>query len=139
MNVSGTLQLETVEGTGLRFRARFPKGEIVYDNGPEAIAAGPMVALLGAVAACGAMDVISILRKKRLDVTGYEIAIEAARAEEHPKRWTAITLVHRVTGHAVPLAAVEEAVRLSATKYCGARATLDPGMPVTDRCEVIEG
>jgi putative redox protein len=139
MTTQGTLQLQTVEGTGLRFEARFPKFAITIDSGPEAVAAGPMLNLLGAIAACGAMDVISILRKKRLEITGYEVAMEAERAETHPKRYTAIRLVHRVTGRDVPLAAVEEAVRLSAERYCSVRFTLDPDMPITDRCEVAEG
>ena len=51
----------------------------------------------------------------------------------------AIRLVHRVKGRDVPLAALEEAVRLSAERYCSVRHTLDPAMPITDRCEVVEG
>jgi putative redox protein len=83
--------------------------------------------------------VISILRKKRLEVTGYEVEMDADRSEEHPKRYTAIRLIHRVKGRDVPLAALEEAVRLSAERYCSVRHTLDPAMPITDRCEVTEG
>ena len=139
MTNQGMLQLQTVTGTGLRFEARFADSAITLDSGPGAVAASPMLHLLGAIAACGAMDVISILRKKRLEITGYEVAMEAERAETHPKRFTAIRLVHRVTGRNVPLAAVEEAVRLSAERYCSVRHTLDPGMPITDRCEVVEG
>ncbi len=105
----------------------------------SATAASPVLQLLGAIGACAAMDVISILRKKRLDVTAYEVSMSAERAETHPKRYTSIQLVHRVTGHGVPLAAVEEAVRLSAERYCSVHHTLDPAMPVTSRCEVAEG
>ncbi len=138
MRTEGTLHLQSVEGTGLRFEARFPKFSFTVDSGPDAVAPGPMVNLLTAIAACGAMDVISILRKKRLEVTGYEVAMEGERAETHPKRYTSVTLVHRVTGRNVPLDAVEHAVRKSAEKYCSVRHTLDPAMPVTERCEVIE-
>lgn len=139
MNYQGTLQLQTVEGRGMRFEARLQDHAITFDSGPEAVAAGPMAHLLGAIAACAAMDVISILRKKRLEITGYEVAMQAERAETHPKRFTSVTLVHRVTGRGVPLAAVEEAVALSAGKYCSVRFTLDPDLAVTDRCEVAEG
>lgn len=140
MTIQGTLELETVEGTGLRFAARFATSAhaVVYDSGPEATAANPVLNLVGALAACHAMDVISILRKKRLDVTGYAVAIEAERAETHPRRLTAVTLVHRVSGRGVPLAAVEEAVRLSEERYCSVHHTLDPAMPMTTRCEVTE-
>jgi putative redox protein len=138
MATQGTLQLISVEGTGLRFDARFPKHTIPFDSGPEATAGSPMLHLLGSIGACVAMDVISILRKKRLEVTGYTVEMTGERAEQHPKRFTSVTLVHRVTGRGVPLAALEEAVRLSAERYCSVHFTLDPAMPVTSRCEVVE-
>lgn len=138
MKVQATLQLDPLGGTGLRFEARFPKHSFVMDSGPEATAANPTHHLLAAIAACGAMDVVSILRKKRLDVTGYVVEVEGERAETHPRRYTSVTLVHRVTGRGVPLEAVEEAVRLSAERYCSVRHTLDPAMPITERCEVAE-
>ena len=140
MNIQSTLELKTVEGTGLRFEARFGTSPhtITYDSGPDATAANPVLNLVGALAACHAMDVISILRKKRLEVTAYTVAVEAERAETHPKRLTSVTMVHRVTGRAVPLAAVEEAVRLSEERYCSVHHTLDPALPTSSRCEVIE-
>ena len=139
MTSQGTLRLQTVTGTGLRFEARLGRHTVVFDSGPESEAASPVLHLLGSIAACGAMDVISILRKKRLEVTGYDVEVTGERSESHPKRFTAVTIVHRVAGRGVPLEALEEAVRLSATRYCSVRATLDPAMPVTDRCEVVEG
>jgi putative redox protein len=139
MTTQGTLHLKSVEGTRLEFEARFPKFTIPFDSGPEARAANPMLNLLGSIAACVAMDVISILRKKRLAITGYTVEMSAERAEQHPKRYTSVTLVHRVTGHDVPLEALEEAVRLSQERYCSVHFTLDPAMPVTSRCEVAEG
>lgn len=139
MTIQGMLQLQSVEGTGLRFEAKFPSATIAFDSGPQATAAGPMLNLLASLAACEAMDVISILRKKRLAVTAYEVSMSAERAETHPKRYTAIQFVHRVTGHDVPLAALEEAVRLSEERYCSVHHTLDPALPITSRCEVVEG
>jgi len=139
MKTLGTLHLMSVEGTGLRFEARFPKFSYLLDSGPDATAASPVVQLLGAIGACAAMDVISILRKKRLEITAYEVEMEAERAETHPKRLTSVALVHRVTGRSVPIEALEEAVRLSAERYCSVRHTLDPNLPLTDRCEVVEG
>lgn len=138
MKTQATLHLESVEGTGLRFEARFPKHSFHMDSGPEATAANPTHHLLAAIGACTAMDVISILRKKRLEVTAYVVELEGERAETHPRRYTSVAVVHRVTGRGVPLEAVEEAVRLSAERYCSVRHTLDPDMPVTERCEVIE-
>lgn len=139
MSENGTLHLTTVDGTGLHFEARFASGSVAYDSGPGATACNPVLNLLGALAACEAMDVIGILRKKRLAVTAYEVEMRGTRAEEPPRRFVAIELVHRVTGRGVPLEAVEEAVRLSESKYCSVRHTLDPAMPVRSTCEVREG
>jgi putative redox protein len=140
MNVSGSLVLQTIEGTGLRFEARFASGARgLFDSGPGAVAPSPVESLLGALAACEAMDVIGILRKKRLHVTAYEVVMSGERAESPPKRFRSITLTHRVTGRAVPLAAVEEAVRLSEQKYCSVHHSLDPQMHIESRIEVLEG
>lgn len=140
MNVLGTLSLQTVEGAGLLMEARFASGKSVrYDSGPDATIANPVEALLGALAACEAMDVICILRKKRIDVTAYDVAMDGERAETPPKRFTAITLTHRITGRGVPRDAVEEAVRLSEEKYCSVHHSLDPAMRITNRVEILEG
>jgi len=82
-----------------------------------------------AIAGCMAMDVISILRKKRQAVTGYDIAISGERRTEHPKAYTRIEIVHRVSGRDVSLKAVEEAVELSRTKYCSVQSSIHPGSP----------
>lgn len=140
MSITGTLQLQTVEGTGLRFGARFASGfETTFDSGPTAGSPSPPEHLLGALAACEAMDVISILRKKRLEVTAYEVVLSGERAVAPPRRFVSIELLHRVTGHGIPASAVEEAVKLSESKYCSVHFTLDPNLPVRSRWEVIEG
>ena len=140
MSVQGTLSLQTVAGTGLLVEARFASGKTTqFDSGPDAIVPNPVETLLGALAACEAMDVICILRKKRIDVTAYSVEMHGERAEAPPRRYTSITLTHRVTGPAVPRDAVEEAVRLSDEKYCSVRHTLDPELAVTSRVEIIEG
>jgi putative redox protein len=84
----------------------------------------PMELLLTALAGCTAMDVISILRKKKQDVTGLEVQVEGTRGDEHPKVYTDITVHFIVTGRYVKPAAVERAIELSRDKYCGAATTL---------------
>lgn len=84
----------------------------------------PMELLLVGLAGCTAMDVISILQKKRQDVTDFEVRVNGERAADHPKVFTDITLEFVITGRAVDPAAVERAVELSATKYCSAQAML---------------
>mgnify|MGYP003346051591 CR=1 FL=1 len=84
------------------------------------------------------MDVIEILRKKRQQVTAYEIRMEGMRSEEHPRRYIAITLVHRITGHGVDRTAVEHAMALSSEKYCSVHHSLAKDIVFSQRAEVIE-
>jgi len=73
---------------------------------------------------CTGMDVISILQKKRQDVTDFEVTAEIKRADQHPKVFTKILITYTVTGKNLDRDAVERAVELSETKYCGAQAML---------------
>lgn len=133
--LQGSLTLESV-ATGLQFRARFGEFTHLLDSGESAIAPSPVMALLESLAACEAMDVIGILRKRRLEVTAYRIEMSGERAEGHPRRFLAIRLVHHVSGRDIDAAAVTEAIRLSETKYCSVRHTLDPGLRVEHLVEV---
>ncbi len=134
-DVRGTLTLESID-SGLRFRAEFGSFHHILDSGEQAVGPSPLMALLEALAGCVAMDVVSILRKKRLVVTDYRVEMLAERSETHPKRFTSVSLVHHVTGRAIDPATVAETVRLSDEKYCSVRHTLDPALRVTHRIEV---
>ena len=139
MNKTAHLELETVQGTGLRFRVRTDTGfEYRLDSGADATAPSPVDVLLASLGGCTGMDVIFILRKKRLDVTAYSIDLVGQRRDDHPKAYTAMEVVHRVRGRGLPRAAVEEAVRLSEEKYCSVHATIAPGVKLTSRVEVEE-
>jgi len=132
------LALETVEGSGLRFAVRAGDFSLKLDAGPEAEAASPMQALLAALGGCTAMDVISILRKKRQQVTGYEVEVTGERrTSEHPKVFTRIEIVHRVRGRDISPAAVADAIQLSDTRYCSVHAMLEHGVPITSRFEIV--
>jgi putative redox protein len=76
------------------------------------------------VAGCTAMDVISILQKKRQEVTGFTVQVHATRAEDHPRKFLKMTIEYIVTGNNIDPQAVERAVQLSEEKYCSSIATL---------------
>jgi putative redox protein len=84
----------------------------------------PMELIAIGLAGCTAMDVISILQKKRQDVTGFEVRVHATRADEHPKVFTHITIEYLIEGRNLDPVAVERAMELSETKYCPAQAML---------------
>lgn len=98
----------------------------------------PMELMLTSLAGCTGMDVISILRKKRQDVTGFEVQVEGTRADEHPKVYTDIHVHFVVKGRNIDPAAVERAIELSRDRYCGAAATLRHTAEMTYTNEIIE-
>jgi putative redox protein len=97
-----------------------------------------MELMLVSLAGCTAMDVISILRKKRQDVTGFEVRVQADRADKHPKVFTALRLHYVVSGNGVQAAAVERAMQLSAETYCPAQAMLGQVAPLSMSYEIID-
>jgi putative redox protein len=139
MSEQATLKLATVEGDGLRFEAEFPRGTIVMDSGAHSTHPNPVQHLMTSLAACMGIDVIGILRKKRLKVTSYAIDMSGERAETPPRRYTRITLTHRITGRAIPRKAVEDAIQLSTDTYCSVHHTLRPDLPVDNVIEITEG
>ena len=138
MSQEGTLRLLTVQGDGIQFEARFDTGTLVMDSGKGVHHPSPVQTLLAAVATCQAMDVIVVLRKKRQQVTAYEVRMSGERVAESPRRFTAITLVHRITGRGLQRAAAEEAVRL-AHKHCSVSHSLRPDIVLTNEIELLEG
>jgi putative redox protein len=98
----------------------------------------PMELMALSLAGCTAMDVISILRKKRQDVTDFEVHVDAPRAEEHPKVFTRATIDYIVTGHGVDEIAVVRAIQLTAESYCPAHAMLSKIMPIDLHYQIFE-
>lgn len=98
----------------------------------------PMELLLTGLAGCTAMDVVSILAKKRQKITGFAVQVHADRADTHPKVFTAIHLHYVVRGEGIDPAAVQRAMELSANTYCPAQAMFAQVAPITMDFEVIE-
>ncbi len=90
----------------------------------------PMELMLISLLGCTAMDVISILRKKRQVVTDFEVKGHAERAPKHPKVFTEVTIEYHVTGKNVDEAAVRRSIELSAIRYCPAQGMLAKVVPI---------
>jgi putative redox protein len=119
----------TLEGDGYRFIGTTNSGHtIVLDDAAGNTGARPADLVPLAVAGCTAFDVISILRKKRQDVSHYSVDAESQQMAEHPNAFTRIDVVHVVRGAGLDPAAVARAVELSATKYCSVGSTLSSGI-----------
>ena len=98
----------------------------------------PLQLMAIGLAGCTGMDVISILKKKRQEVTQFEVNAEVERASEHPKVFTKIVLAYKVTGKNIDPQAVERAVELSETKYCGAQAMLRQTAEITHTITIVQ-
>jgi len=98
----------------------------------------PLELLAIGIAGCTAMDVISILAKKKQDVRDFEVLVHADRAEEHPKVFSHLTIEYVVSGKGIERAAVERAVELSETKYCSAQAMFKKVAPMELKITVKE-
>ena len=98
----------------------------------------PLELMAVSLAGCTAMDVISILLKKKQEVTAFEVKVHAVQALEFPKVFTQAVITYLVTGHAVDEAAVLRAIELTATKYCPAQAMLGKVVPMELVFEIYE-
>jgi putative redox protein len=101
------------------------------DFGGSDAAARPKELLLLALGGCTAIDVISILQKKRVALDGFEIHITAEQRDEQPQVFTKIHLEYVVRGEDIRPHDVERAIELSETKYCSVSAMLRPAVPIT--------
>lgn len=128
VNWKGAMTFESNPPSGVKF---------VMDAYPESggsnLGPTPLEAMLSSVAACSAMDVISILHKKKQKVTGYRIEVDGERGPEgiHPRPYLKLVVRHVISGENLDPAAVARAVELSDTKYCTVISTLRQGPEVT--------
>ena len=100
---------------------------IVYGDDPERGELSPAETVAVSLAACSAMDVVSIAAKKRQEITRYEIHVEVTQREEYPQVFTRAEVIHEVEGPVVDEAAIRRSIELSATKYCPVNAMLSSG------------
>ena len=120
----------TLDGDAMRFVAGSGSGHsLVLDDGEGNAGFRPAELVPIAAAACTAMDVISILRKKRQIVTGYEVrAVAEQREGATPAVFTRIEIEHVVDGPDLDVEAVRRSIELSATRYCAVGGTLSTGI-----------
>ncbi len=105
------------------------------ETGGHSTGARPMEVLLMGLLGCTAMDVISILQKKRQNVAGLQVFATGERAAEHPKYYTKIHLEYVAKGD-VQGEALARAIQLSEEKYCSAIATVRGKAEITSSFRV---
>jgi len=128
---------------GMAFEADVPSGngftmDATVESGGQNLGPSPVEALLSSVAACSAMDVVSILEKKRQVVTDYHIEVEWTRPPQgqFPRPVLSIVVRHVLKGENLDPRAVAKAVELSDKKYCSVIATLRKCPPVVSEFRI---
>jgi putative redox protein len=128
---------------GLQFAGTASSGHaIVMDGDPEVggnnTAPEPMELLLLGLGGCSGMDVVSILRKKRQDITGLEINVKGEQADTFPKKFIDIDLELVVKGKNISEDAVKRSIELSMNKYCSVKASLEGSAKVRFSYKILQ-
>ncbi|MFH0990073.1 MAG: OsmC family protein [bacterium] len=114
---------------------------LTMDGAPELggtlAGATPKELVLIGLAGCTSMDVIPMLKKRRANVTGFELKATGIEREEHPRAFTEIHLEYIFYGEGIKPADVERAIDLSMTKYCSVSAMLKPQVKITHSYKII--
>jgi len=98
----------------------------------------PKPFMLLSLGGCTGMDVISILKKMRVDIDEFNVRVEGELTEEHPKHFIKIHVVYEFTGKDLPLEKLKKAVELSEERYCGVSAVYKKTMEMTSEIVVKE-
>jgi putative redox protein len=103
------------------------------DRGPR-----PKPLMLVALAGCTAMDVVSILRKMRVDFDDFDVVVEANNTTEHPKHYDKINVIYKIWGKDLPLDKIKKAVKLSGDRYCGVSFVYKKAIELTSEIVINE-
>ena len=128
---------------GITFAAKTETGPWVTMDGPGSFGgsdggARPKELILFALGGCTGSDVVSILKKKRVSLEGFEIRLSGDLREEHPQVFTSIHVEYIFYGEGIQAADVERAIELSTTKYCSVSAMLRGNVNITHSYQIKE-
>jgi putative redox protein len=98
----------------------------------------PKLLMLSALGGCTAMDIVSILKKMRVDIEGLNVIVEGDLTEEHPKHFTKMHIVYEFKGKNLPPDKLRKAIELSSEKYCGVSAVYRKAMELTSEIRIID-
>ena len=129
------------------------KGDIAFEteiNGHKLVMDAPVVGggtnlgpspkklLLAALSGCTGMDVVSILKKMRVELDNCTIEVQGDVADEDPKYYLKMHVIYEFTGKNLPLEKLEKAVKMSEETYCGVGALYRKAIAVTSEIKIIE-
>ncbi|WP_163325130.1 MULTISPECIES: OsmC family protein [Draconibacterium] len=98
----------------------------------------PKPLMLTALAGCTGMDVVSILKKMRVEVEDFNVTVEGDLTDEHPKQYYKMNVIYTFKGKDLPLEKLKKAVSLSEERYCGVSALYRKAIEITSEIKIIE-
>jgi putative redox protein len=102
------------------------------NNGPK-----PKPLMMVSLGGCTGIDVISILKKMKVEPESFNIIVEGDMTEQHPKVFEKMHVIYEFKGKDLPLDKLERAVELSREKYCGVSAMYKKAFDMTYEIRVI--
>ena len=127
---------------GLAFEADLDGHKLTMDAPVEAggqnSGPGPKKLQLAALSGCTGMDVVSILKKMRVDFTNLEIEVQGDITDENPKQYYKMHVIYTIYGKNLPIDKIEKAVRMSEETYCGVEALYRKAIEVSSEIKLIE-
>jgi putative redox protein len=106
------------------------------ESGGENKGPRPKELMLVSLAGCTGMDVVSILKKMRIEPESFNVKVSAEVTEEHPKHYYRMHIIYEFKGNNLPMDKLEKAVELSQERYCGVSAAYRKGMEITHEIKV---
>jgi putative redox protein len=97
----------------------------------------PKPLMLVALAGCTGMDVVSILKKMRVEVDTFNVMVEGDLTEEHPKQFSQMRVIYEFKGKDLPMDKLEKAVNLSEERYCGVSAMYKKAIGITTEIRIV--
>lgn len=126
----------------MAFEADVNGHKIMLDAAPESggnnAGPRPKPLMLVALAGCTGMDVVSILKKMRVEFDGLRVWVEAEQTEEHPKHYSSMKIIYEFKGNDLPMDKLEKAISLSEERYCGVNAVYKKAMTVTTEIRIVK-
>jgi len=97
----------------------------------------PKPLMLVALAGCTGMDVVSILKKMRVELDGFNVVVEGDLTEDHPKQFSQMRVIYEFKGKDLPMDKLENAVNLSEERYCGVSAMYRKAIGITTEIRIL--
>jgi putative redox protein len=126
----------------MAFKAEVNGHEIILDAveavGGENRGPRPKPLMMVALAGCTGMDVVSILRKMRVEVEGFAVRVVGDLTEEHPKHFEKMHVIYEFKGKDLPIDKLEKAISLSEERYCGVSVSYRKAMGITSEIRIVD-